>query len=96
MNIHCEVKDLSRNLGEKHSPCWNFKSLFHILLPFSLRLEPQVRYCLRQPYNLHLPLCQRPEDSGGERGGQGNLRSLFLQPFAKLALLGNGALMPGV
>ena len=53
--------------------------------------------------NWHLPLCLRP---GGSRrvgeegwgGDQGNLirLCLFLQPFAKLAFLGNWALMPGV
>lgn len=51
MGVHHKVKDLSRNLGEKHSHCWNFKSLFHILLPFS-SCEQQVRHCLGQPYKL--------------------------------------------
>lgn len=36
MGVHDKGKDLSRNLGEKLFHPWNFKSLFNILLLFSL------------------------------------------------------------
>lgn len=90
MGVHHKVKGLSRNLGERHSRCWNFKSLFHILLPFSLcgatgQVLPgaalQIGTCL----------CASDLKEAGRKGGQGNLISLclFLQSSAKLALIEN-------
>lgn len=92
-----QLKDLSRNPGERHSLCWNFKGLFHFLPPFSLwgatgQVLPgaalQIGTCL----------CAFHPKEVLRKGGQGNLISLglFLQPSAKVALLGNPAFVPGV
>lgn len=90
MGIHREAKGLSRNLGEKHSHCGNFKSLFHLLLPFPLCWGHRSHVAWGSLTNWHLKKVV------GKEGRRGNLRSPFLLPFATLALLGNWALMPGV
>lgn len=86
MGVHHKVKDLSRNLGEKHSHCWNFKSLFHILLPFSLCGSNRSGIAWGSLTNWHLPLCVRPEGSGKERRpGKFNKSVPFSPAFCKVS-----------
>lgn len=86
MGVHPKVKDLSRNLGEKRSHCWNFKSLFHILLPFSLCGSNRSGIAWGCLTNWHLPLCLRPEGSGEERRpGKFNKSVPFAPTFCKVS-----------
>lgn len=51
----------------KHSHCWNFKSLLHILPPFSLCWSNRSGMAWGCLTNWHLPFRLRPEGSGWER-----------------------------
>lgn len=86
MGVPDKVKDLSGNLGEKLFHPWNFKSLFNILLLFSLCREQQVRDCLRRPCKLapaFVPTTWRKQQG---KGGQGNLIGVPVSPaFCKVS-----------
>lgn len=85
MGVHHEVKDLSRNLGEKHSHCWNFKSLFHSLLPFHC-VGATGQVLPGAALQIGTCLCASDLKEVVRKGGQGNLISLPFSPaFCKVS-----------
>lgn len=91
------MKDLSRNLGNILT-VGTLKAFFSFCLPpFSLCWSHRSGIAPGSLTDWHLPLCLRHEGSGGgKRPGKFKKSVPFLQPSAKLAFLGNWALMPGV